>query len=91
MSGRRVCPSCGASFHLIFNPSKTSGVCDNCGANTIQREDDKEETVLSRLKTYHEQTEPLIDFYKRKGKLLNVTGQDQVEMTSKEVLKVLGV
>ncbi len=91
MSGRRVCPSCGASFHLIFNPSKVSGVCDGCGANTIQREDDKEETVLSRLKTYHAQTEPLIDFYKGKGKLLNVIGQDQVEMTSKEVLKVLGV
>jgi len=91
MSGRRVCPSCGASYHLIFNPTKAEGVCDSCHTNVIQREDDKEETVLSRLHTYHSQTEPLIEFYKRKGVLLTVLGKDAVVATSQEVLKVLGV
>ncbi|MCX7711259.1 MAG: adenylate kinase [Clostridia bacterium] len=90
MSGRRVCPGCGMTYHLIYNPPKENGVCDGCKSGVIQREDDKEETVLSRLKVYHQQTEPLIEFYKAKGKLVTVEGQDKVEDTSKEVLKALG-
>lgn len=91
MSGRRVCPSCGASFHLIHHPSKVSGICDNCGKSVIQREDDKEETVLQRLKTYHSQTEPLIEYYEHKGKVVNVDGRDEVEHTTQDVLKALGI
>jgi adenylate kinase len=91
MSGRRVCPNCGATFHMVFRPTKADGVCDACNANVIQRDDDKEETVISRLKTYHEQTEPLIDFYSKRGNLLTVTGKEEIEETSKAVMKVLGV
>jgi adenylate kinase len=91
MSGRRVCPNCGATFHMVFRPTKADGVCDECNANVIQRDDDKEETVISRLKTYHEQTEPLIDFYSKRGNLLTVTGKEEIEETSKAVMKVLGV
>ncbi|MDP4179743.1 MAG: adenylate kinase [Bacillota bacterium] len=91
MSGRRVCPNCGATFHTVFKPTKTEGTCDLCQAKVIQREDDKEETVISRLKTYHEQTEPLIDFYSKKGKILTVAGRKEIEETSKAVLEVLGV
>ncbi|KNY27246.1 adenylate kinase [Pseudobacteroides cellulosolvens] len=91
MSGRRVCPNCGATYHIVFNPTKVDGICDNCKANVIQRDDDKEETVISRLKTYHEQTEPLIDFYSKRGKMLTVIGKEEIEETSKAVIKVLGV
>ena len=90
MSGRRVCPNCGASYHTIYKPVGVEGVCDACKASIIQRDDDREETVINRLKTYHSQTEPLIDYYRRKDRLLQVEGQDKVEDTSKEVLKVLG-
>ncbi|MCX7914433.1 MAG: adenylate kinase, partial [Thermodesulfovibrionales bacterium] len=88
MSGRRVCPVCGMSFHIHFNPPKNEGKCV-CGADLIQREDDKEETVISRLKTYHEQTEPLIEYYKGKGKLITVVGQEKIEDTSKELINAL--
>lgn len=91
MSGRRVCLSCGMSYHLIFNPPKKDGICDGCGADIVQREDDKEETVKSRLDVYHEQTEPLIDFYSKLGKLVTVEGQEKVESTSQHVLEALGV
>ncbi len=91
MSGRRVCPNCGATYHIVFNPTKVDGICDNCNTNVIQRDDDKEETVISRLKTYHEQTEPLIDFYSKRGKILTVIGKEEIEETSKAVIKVLGV
>lgn len=91
MSGRRVCTNCGATFHIVFNPTKKDGICDTCNANLIQRDDDKEETVISRLKTYHEQTEPLINFYSKRGKLLTVIGREEIEETSKAVIKVLGV
>jgi len=90
MSGRRTCPACGKSYHVIYNPPKVDGICDACGAAVIQREDDKEETVINRLKTYHAETEPLIAYYKDKEKLLVVNGQEKVEDTTKEVLKALG-
>jgi adenylate kinase len=90
MSGRRTCPACGKSYHVKFNPTKQEGTCDACGSAVIQREDDKEETVVNRLKTYHDQTEPLVEYYKAKGKLLIVEGQEKVDDTTKEVLKALG-
>ncbi len=90
MSGRRTCQKCGMSFHMVFNPPKTENVCDSCGGALIQRADDKEETVVARLKTYHEQTEPLIEFYSKKGKLVTAKGQTKLEDTTVEVLRVLG-
>lgn len=91
MSGRRTCPNCGMSYHVEFNPPEVENVCDNCSTVLIQRADDKEETVIERLKTYHLQTEPLIDFYAKRNKLVTANGQEELEGTSKEVLKALGV
>ncbi|MGB9765931.1 MAG: adenylate kinase [Sulfurihydrogenibium sp.] len=64
LSGRRVCPNCGAVYHLIYNPPKNDNVCDKCGTPLIQREDDREEVIRKRLEVYHQQTAPLIDYYK---------------------------
>lgn len=91
MSGRRTCPNCGKSFHVVFNPPQIENVCDNCKSNLVQRADDKEETVIERLKTYHQQTEPLIEYYSKKGKLVTAIGQEKLEETSMEVLRALGV
>lgn len=91
MSGRRVCPGCGASYHLVFNPPTKDNVCDSCKAGLIQREDDKAETVINRLKTYHDQTEPLIEYYNKQGKLVTAVGQEEIDDTTKEVYKALGV
>lgn len=91
MSGRRTCPNCGKSFHVVFNPPQIENVCDNCKSNLVQRADDKEETVIERLKTYHQQTEPLIEYYNQKGKLVTAVGQEKLEETSMEVLRALGV
>lgn len=90
MSGRRTCASCGMSYHTEYNRPKVEGKCDSCGAELIQREDDKEETVIKRLKTYHEQTEPLIQYYLKRGKLVTVQGQEKIEDTTKKVLIALG-
>lgn len=91
LSGRRVCPECGMSYHVLFGPPKKDGTCDACGKALIQRDDDREETVLKRLSTYHSQTEPLIEFYKGKGKLLVVEGQEKISDTTSEMFKVLGI
>lgn len=72
MSGRRACLSCGATFHLEHVPPKEEGICDRCGKELVLRDDDKEETVLNRLKVYHDQTQPLIQFYKNKGVMLSL-------------------
>ena len=74
MSGRRSCPKCGASYHVTFIPPKQEGICDSCGSALIQRDDDKPETVQNRLSVYHDQTQPLIDFYRDKGVLRTVDG-----------------
>ncbi|ACD65915.1 MAG TPA: adenylate kinase [Sulfurihydrogenibium sp.] len=66
LAGRRVCPSCGAVYHMIYNPPKTDEICDKCGARLIQRDDDKEEVIRKRLEVYHQQTKPLIEYYKNK-------------------------
>lgn len=86
LSGRRVCESCGASYHTEFKPSKVDGKCDKCDGNAVQRKDDAPETVIERLKTYHEQTAPLASFYENKGKLIRIEGQEDVKDTSKLVL-----
>ncbi len=81
ITGRRTCPKCGAVYHIKYNPPKKDNICDVCGTPLIQRDDDKEETVRKRLKTYEEQTAPLIDYYEKKGKLITVEGQEKVEDT----------
>ena len=90
MSGRRVCPKCGASYHVKYNPPKTEGVCDECGADLIIRADDNEATVKERLNVYHKQTEPLKDFYAKKGNLVTVQGCEKVDDTTALVFAALG-
>jgi len=91
MSGRRTCPNCGASYHVAFNPTKVEGICDICKTPVIQRADDAAETVLSRLETYHKQTQPLISYYEKAGKLKTAEGADAVEETTTRVFKALGL
>ena len=89
MSGRRVCLTCGATHHVLYNPPKKSGICDKCGAELTIRKDDAPETVLSRLETYHAITEPLKEYYSKKGKLVCVKGMEKVEDTTAAVLKAI--
>ena len=89
LSGRRVCLDCGATYHVDFKPSKVEGICDVCGKELVIRKDDQPETVISRLKTYHEQTAPLKDYYAAQGKLVTVEGQENVEDTSKLTLAAI--
>ena len=89
MSGRRVCPKCGASYHITAVPPKKEGVCDECGSELITRKDDAPETVKSRLAVYHKETEPLKEFYRSRGVLVPVEDQGSVEATSAAILKLL--
>lgn len=89
MSGRRVCEKCGASYHTEYKKPEVEGVCNLCDGNLVIRKDDEPETVKNRLNVYHEQTEPLKDFYKGCGKLIIVEGQDKVEDTTRLVLEAL--
>lgn len=89
MSGRRVCPGCGASYHTEFKKPEKEGVCNQCGEALVIRKDDEPETVKNRLNVYHDQTEPLKSYYKAQGKLLEVKGQDKVEDTTALVLNAL--
>ncbi len=90
MSGRRACLSCGATYHVRFNPPKTEGVCDVCGSALVQRDDDKPETVKNRLAVYHEQTQPLIDYYQRAGVLKEVDGTRDLERVFADIVEILG-
>lgn len=89
MSGRRVCKACGNSYHLEYKKPQADGVCDACGGELIQRKDDAPETVLERLKIYHEETEPLKDYYEKQGKLFIVEGQEEVSDTTALTLKAV--
>ena len=90
MSGRRVCEHCGASYHLVAVPPKQEGVCDKCGGKLVQRKDDAPETVKARLEVYHKETEPLKDFYAKRGLLKSVENQPSVAETSQVILHALG-
>ena len=91
MGGRRVCQSCGTTFPIKSRPPKKEGVCDNCGGPLILRDDDKPETVRHRLEVYHAETEPLKDFYAKKGILSPVDNQPTIEATTKVILEALGL
>ncbi|NIA10913.1 MAG: adenylate kinase [Nitrospiraceae bacterium] len=89
LTGRRTCPVCGAGYHIQFDPPAKKGVCDKCGGALIQREDDTEETIRSRLKVYRDQTEPLISFYGAKGLLKTIPGEGGMEEIFASILSVL--
>lgn len=91
MSGRRVCPACGASYHLEYKKPEKDGICNLCSAALIQRKDDEPKTVLDRLAVYHEQTEPLKDYYAKSGKLYIVEGQEEIADTTRLTLEALGL
>ncbi len=91
MSGRRVCQSCGAPYHVKAKPPKAEGVCDSCGGQLVQREDDRAETVRKRLEVYHAETEPLKGFYEGKGILVPVANQDTIEGTNQAIMEALGL
>lgn len=91
MSGRRVCESCGASFHVSTKPPKTEGRCDSCGGALVTRSDDAPETVRARLTQYHAETEPLKGFYAERGKLLTVEGCSSIAETAEAIVKILGL
>jgi adenylate kinase len=85
VSGRRVCETCGASYNVSYRPTKLEGICDTCGGSVIQREDDKPETVLARLQTYREKTQPLIDFYERKDLILCADNQNDYHVALDQI------
>ena len=89
MGGRRVCDKCGASYHVVNVPPKTAGICDKCGGELVQRDDDKPETVKFRLEVYHNETEPLKDFYAKRGLLRPVENQPSVKETTAAILHAL--
>ena len=89
MSGRRVCENCGASYHLLYKKPEVDGKCGKCGGTLVQRRDDHPDTVKERLKVYHDQTEPLKDYYQKQGKLFVVEGQEEVAETTRLTLQAL--
>lgn len=91
MTGRRVCAACGASYHVVANPSKTEGICDACGGELQIRKDDAPETVKNRLQVFHNETEPLKEFYQKMGILTEVEGNQPIENATKDILAALGV
>ena len=90
VTGRKVCPACGASFHVEFNPPKVEGKCDYCGTELITRKDDNAETVTKRLGEYHSQTAPLFDFYKSRNLLVDIDGTKEVDAITQEIFAILG-
>lgn len=90
MSGRRACLGCGATYHIVYNAPKAEGICDACGEKLVLRDDDKPETVQKRLSVYHEQTQPLIDYYKQEGILAEVDGTQDMEKVFQDIVKILG-
>ena len=90
MTGRRVCGKCGASYHVVANPPKTEGVCDSCGSELIIRKDDAPETVRKRLDVYHAQTEVLMDYYGKQGKIRHIEGNQSIEGANEDILVAIG-
>lgn len=90
LTGRRVCRGCGASYRVIFNPPKEADKCNSCGGDLYQRDDDNEATVSNRLDVYEAQTQPLIDYYKNQGLLLNINGDQDINLVLQDILKSLG-
>ena len=90
MGGRRACLSCGATYHVEFNPTKAEGICDACGAQNVLRDDYKPETVQKRLTVYHDQTQPLIDYYKKQNILKSVDGTQPMEAVFDAIIGILG-
>ena len=91
MSGRRTCPGCGASYHIVYKPTKKEGICDKCGSALTIRKDDDPAVVKSRLETYHKETEPLKDYYEKMGILKTVIGQEELADTTALTLSALGI
>lgn len=89
MSGRRACLGCGGTYHIVYNPTKVDGVCDACGGELVLRDDDKPETVQQRLSVYHEQTQPLIDYYTKEGILKEVDGTVSLDDVFASIVKIL--
>lgn len=90
MSGRRACVDCGATYHIVYAPTKVENICDKCGGTLILRDDDKPETVTKRLGVYHEQTQPLIDYYTTQGVLKTVDGTRELNEVFQEIVDILG-
>ncbi len=90
MSGRRACLNCGATYHIVSIPPKVEGICDTCGKELVLRDDDQPETVQKRLTVYHEQTQPLIDYYKKQGILYSVSGIQPMEKVFEDIQGILG-
>ena len=90
MGGRRACTSCGATYHVVYNAPAKENVCDSCGAELVLRDDDKPETVQKRLGVYHDQTQPLIDFYTKKGIIAEVDGTMDMKDVFAAICKIIG-
>ncbi|WP_214483834.1 adenylate kinase, partial [Bacillus sp. SM2101] len=90
LTGRRICKNCGSTYHLVFNPPQQEGVCDKCGGELYQRADDNEATVKTRLEVNIKQSEPLLNFYKQKGYLQNIDGQQAIDKVFVDIDKLLG-
>ena len=90
ITGRRMCRSCGTPYHVTFSPSKVQGVCDACGGELYQRDDDKEETVRKRLEVYSSQTLPLIEYYRKQGIIVDIDGNQPMEKVTEAILKAIG-
>lgn len=90
MSGRRACIGCGATYHIVYNAPKKEDICDTCGEKLVLRDDDKPETVQKRLRVYHDQTQPLIDYYKKAGVLAEVDGTQNMEKVFQDIVEILG-
>ncbi|MGP4082518.1 adenylate kinase [Pseudalkalibacillus sp. R45] len=90
LTGRRICKQCGTTYHVIFNPPSEQGVCDKCGGELYQREDDNEETVKTRLEVNIEQSKPLLEFYDQKGYLRNIDGNQDIDQVFNDIDQLLG-
>ena len=90
MSGRRACLACGATYHVVYAPTKEEGVCDRCGEKLVLRDDDKPETVKKRLDVYHAQTQPLIDYYQKAGVMKEVDGTQDIDVVFQDIVRILG-